>query len=41
VNCIAAGKASTIVTPEDARDALKVTLAEVKSVKTGKPVLIR
>jgi predicted dehydrogenase len=41
VKCIAAGKASAVVTPEDARDAVKVTLAEVKSVKTGKTVVIR
>jgi 1,5-anhydro-D-fructose reductase (1,5-anhydro-D-mannitol-forming) len=40
VNCIAAGKPSSVVTAEDARDALKVALAEVKSVKTGKPVVV-
>ena len=41
VDCIQAGEGSSVVTPADARNALKVTLAEVKSVKTGRPVTIR
>lgn len=41
VDCIAAGKRSDVVTAADARDALKVTLAEARSVKTGRVVPIR
>jgi predicted dehydrogenase len=35
VGCIAAGKPSDTVTAQDARDALKVALAEVKAAKSG------
>jgi predicted dehydrogenase len=41
VDCVQAGKASSVVTAQDARDALTVTLAETKAVKTGKAVAIR
>ena len=41
VDCIASGTASPVVTAEGARDALKVCLAESKSVRTGKSVTIR
>jgi len=41
VDCVAKGQAPTVVTPQAARDAVKVCLAEAKSVKTGREVKIR
>jgi len=41
IDCIASGKKPTLVTTRDARNALKVCLAEARSVKTGKAVAIR
>ena len=41
VDCVASGKPSEVVTPQDARTALAVCLAEAKSVKTGRAVKIR
>ena len=41
VDCIEGGKRSDVVTAQDARDALKVTLAEAKAVKTGRTVAVR
>ncbi|MFW6163449.1 MAG: Gfo/Idh/MocA family protein [Planctomycetota bacterium] len=41
VDCVAAGKDSEVVTAQAARDALKVTLAEARAVKTGRTVPIR
>ena len=38
VDCIGAGKKPTTVTAQDGRNALKVALAEDKSVRTRKPV---
>jgi len=41
VQCIAKGKASDVVTAADARDAVAVCLAEGKSVKSGKAVMVQ
>jgi predicted dehydrogenase len=41
VDCIAKGKGSDVVTAQDARNALAVCLAEVRSVRTGKAVKVR
>lgn len=41
VGCIASGKASPVVTATDAKNALKVCLAETRSVRTGRSVTIR
>ncbi len=41
VDCIQADEESDVVSAEDARTALKVTLAEARSVKSGKAVPIR
>jgi len=41
VDCVAAGKKPTVVTPVDALNALKVSLAEARSVRTGRLVRIR
>ena len=35
LDCIRKGEKPTRVTPEDARDALKVAWAEMKAVRTG------
>ena len=40
VDCIAAGKKPTTVTARDGRNALKVALAEDRSVRTRKPVVV-
>jgi predicted dehydrogenase len=41
VECLKANKHPETITPADARLALEVGLACVKSVKTGKPVAIK
>lgn len=41
VDCVAAGKNPSVVTPQAARDALKVCLAEARSVRTGRAARIR
>ncbi|MFC1806139.1 Gfo/Idh/MocA family protein [Planctomycetota bacterium] len=41
VDCVAKGTKPTVVTPQAARDAVKVCLAEAKSVKTGREVKVR
>jgi predicted dehydrogenase len=38
VESILAGKAPTIVTPQDALSAVQICEAEEKSIRTGKPV---
>jgi predicted dehydrogenase len=40
VDCIAAGRKPTTVTAQDGRNALMVALAEARSVKTGRPVIV-
>jgi predicted dehydrogenase len=40
VDCIAAGRKPTTVTAQDGRKALMVALAEARSVRTGKPVVV-
>ena len=41
LGCIRKNKKPETVTPEDARDAVKVVMAEIESVRKGKPVLIQ
>ena len=41
VDCVAAGKKPSVVTPEDALNALKVCLAEARSVRSGRTVRIK
>lgn len=41
IDCIASGKQPSVVTAQDGRNALAVALAELRSVKTGRPVAIR
>ena len=40
LKCVEENKYPSIVTPEDARDALAIALCELKSVETGNPVVI-
>ncbi|MEI7905584.1 MAG: hypothetical protein WCI43_09270, partial [Candidatus Firestonebacteria bacterium] len=40
LRCVKEGKYPKKVTPEDARESLKICLAEIKSVETKKPVVI-
>jgi predicted dehydrogenase len=40
VDCIASGRKPTTVTARDGRNALMVALAEARSVKTGRPVVV-
>ncbi|MBN1492184.1 MAG: Gfo/Idh/MocA family oxidoreductase [Phycisphaerae bacterium] len=41
LSCIAAGTPPTTSTPQDSRDAIAIALAELESIRTGKPVPIR
>ena len=41
VDCVDAGKTPTVVTPQDAKMAVGVCLAEARSAKTGKVVKVR
>jgi len=40
INCIEKDRPPSIVTPKDAREALRITLAEINSVEKGKPVVL-
>lgn len=40
LNCIETGRHPLIVTPKEARESLRITLAEINSVEKGKPVVL-
>ncbi|MCX5776198.1 MAG: Gfo/Idh/MocA family oxidoreductase [Candidatus Firestonebacteria bacterium] len=41
LNCIENGKNPSIVTPDDARESLRITLAEINSVEKAKPIVLK